>query len=326
MPTSGKALWQLIFVGGALFGAPLAAVAEPDYPNRTIKIVVPVPPGPTADILPRIVADKLSALWRRPVIVENRPGAALNLGAQAVANAVPDGYTLLASPAPPLAINQSLYPRLGFDPSAFVPVTVLAQSPMVLMVHPRVPASNLQELIAFVNANPDKLTYASSGNGSTPHLTMELLKSMTGIKLAHVPYKGLGPALTDLLGGHVDMMFDNLGNAAAPVKEGRVKALGIGSEERDAALPGVPAMSETFPGFRSIAWFAIVAPPKTPPEIAAKLSSAIIEIIRQPDVAKKFEGQFSTPVAGTPEETATFIRDERERWYKVIVAAGIKAD
>jgi tripartite-type tricarboxylate transporter receptor subunit TctC len=194
------------------------------------------------------------------------------------------------------------------------------------LVNPKVPASDLRELIAYAKSNPGKLTYASSGNGSTPHLSMELLKTLTGTQTLHVPYKALGPALKDLLGGHVDLMFDNLGNAAGPVREGRVKALGIGSESRVAALPDVPALAETFPGFRSVTWFAIVAPPKTPSDIAAKLSSAITRIIRKPNVTEKFQNMFSTPVAGTPEETAAFIKDERERWHKVIVAAKIKLD
>jgi tripartite-type tricarboxylate transporter receptor subunit TctC len=300
--------------------------AQTGYPNRPIRIVVPVPPGPTADILPRIIADRLATAWGQPVIVENRPGAALNLGAESVAKAAPDGYTLLAAPPPPLAINQSLYPRLGFDPAAFVPVTVMAQSPNVLMVHPKIPASNLGELIAYAKANPGKLTYASSGAGSTPHLSMELLRSLTGIELIHVPYKGLGPALTDLLGGHVDMMFDNLGNAAGPAKAGRLNALGIGSARRAQILPNVPAVAEMFPGFLSVTWFAVVAPPQTSSEIAAKLSSAIAEIVRQPDVTARFAELFSTPVAGTPAETAAFIRAERDRWHKVIVAAGIKPE
>jgi tripartite-type tricarboxylate transporter receptor subunit TctC len=308
-----------------LAAAPTGAVAQSDYPSRTIKIVVPTPPGQIADMLPRIVADKLATSWGRPVIVENRPGAALNLGAEAVAKAAPDGYTLLATP-PPLAINQSLYPRLNFDPDQFVPITVMAQSPNVLLVSPRIPAANLRELIAHAKSNPGKISYASSGAGSTPHLTMELLMSLTGMQLVHVPYKGLGPAVTDLLGGHVDMMFNNLANAAAPVKEGRLKGFGIGSRERDVHLPDVPALAETFPGFLSVAWFAIVAPPKTPTEIATKLSSAIVEIIRQPEVTKKLEDQFSTPMASSPAETAAFIRAEREQWHKVIVTAGIKAN
>ena len=306
-------------------GASIAAAQE-SYPNRAIKIIVPIPPGATADTLPRLVGERLASQWGQPVIVENRPGAALNIGAEAVAKAAPDGYTLLASPPPPLTVNQSLYPKLGFDPGAFVPVTVLAQVPNILVINPKTPASNLQQLVAFARTNPDKLTYASSGVGGIPHLSMELLKALTGIEIRHIPYKGLAPALTDLIAGHVDVMFDNLGNVAAPIEAGTLKALAVGSEQRIAGLPMVPAMSEMFPGFVSVAWFAIVAPPATPREIADKLSRTIGEIVRQPDVTKKFADLYSTPVGSTPGETAAFIKDERERWSKVIAAAGIRPD
>jgi tripartite-type tricarboxylate transporter receptor subunit TctC len=321
-----------LFVAGVLLSviwlgaAADRAQAQADYPNRTIKIVVPTPAGTTADLLPRIVGEKLAAMWGQPVVVENRPGAAMNLGAEAVAKAAPDGYTLLATPQSPLSINQSLYSRLNFDPEAFVPITIMAQSPNVLLMHPKLPAANLAELIAFAKSNPGKLTYASSGVGSSPHLTMVLLSHLTGIELLHVPYRGLPPALTDLLGGHVDMMFYNLGNAAEPIKAGRLKGLGIASRSRSVHLPDVPAIADMLPGFLSVSWFGVVAPPNTPPEIAAKLSSAFAEIIRQPDVARKFEDQFSAPVAGTPAQTAAFIKDDRERWQKVIAAAGVKAE
>jgi tripartite-type tricarboxylate transporter receptor subunit TctC len=317
---------RIFLAVACLTGVPDFARAQSDYPNHTIKIVVPAPAGTTADLLPRIIGDKLSGMWQQPVIVENRPGAAMNIGAEAVAKSSPDGYTLLATPQSPLSINQSLYSHLGYDPDAFVPITIMAQSPNVLMVHPKVPARNLQELIAYAKANPGKLTYASSGVGSSPHLTMALLGNLTGIDVLHVPYRGLAPAFTDLLGGHVDMMFYNLGNAAEAVKTGRLRGLGIASRERAAALPEVPAIAETLPGFLSVSWFAVMAPPKTPPEIAAKLSSAFVEIIRQPEVVKKFEDQFSTPVAGTPAETAAFIQEDKERWKKVIVAADIKPE
>jgi tripartite-type tricarboxylate transporter receptor subunit TctC len=320
-----KVMRQLI-CAALLTIAPMGAAAQENYPTRTIKIVVPVPPGPILDALPRIIADKLAARWGKPVIIENRPGAGLNIGAEAVARAEPDGYTLLATAPPPLVINQSLYPKLGFDPTAFAPVTVLAHMPLVLMVHPKLQVSSVQELIAYAKANPNKLTYASSGSGSTPHLTMELLKTLAGIEIIHVPYKGLGPALTDLLAGHVDMMFDVLGNALTQVESGKLTGLGISSEERVPALPNVPAMAETLPGFRSVTWFAVVAPPKTPPEILAKLSTAIVEAVKLPDVAKRIQGLSITPIGSTPAETAAFISEERERWHKVIVAAGINPE
>ena len=305
---------------------PGVAASETDYPNRTIKIILSAPAGTTADLLTRIIGERLSAIWGQPVVIENRPGGAMNIGADAVAKAPPDGYTLLSTPPSPLAINQYLYSKLPFDPDAFVPVTIMAQSPNVLMVHPKVPAANLKELVAYAKANPGKMTYASSGAGSTPHLTMALLANLSGLDLIHVPYRGMAPAFTDLLGGHIDMMFFNLGNIVEAARNGRLHALGIASKERDPSMPEVPAIAEMFPGFQSVAWFAIVAPPGTSPEIAGKLSTAMREIMREPDVIKKFAEQYSTPMASTPAETQAFIKEEQERWQKVIAAAGIKPE
>jgi tripartite-type tricarboxylate transporter receptor subunit TctC len=308
-----------------LAAAPVGAFAQDNYPSRMIKIIVPVPPGGAADILPRIVAERLASHWGQPVIIENRPGGALNIGAEAAAKAEPDGYTLLATPAPPLAINQSLYPKLRFDPNAFVPVTVMATTANVLVAHPRVQFSTIQGLIAFAKANPGKLSYASAGFGSTPHLAMEQLKIQASLQIVHVPYKGLVP--TDLLAGHVDLMFNNLGNTLPQIQGGTLKVLAVGSEKRLAALPDVPAISEIFPGFLSTTWFAVVAPPKSSPEIAAKLSTAIAEVLQLPDVAKRIIQDLSmTPVGSTPAETAAFMQEERERWQKVIVSAGIKPE
>jgi tripartite-type tricarboxylate transporter receptor subunit TctC len=314
--------WLLVAI--FLAAAPAGALAQDGYPSRTIKMIVPVPPGASVDILPRIVAEKLAARWGQPVIVENRSGGALNIGAEAVAKAEPDGYTLFATPPPPLAINQSLYPKLGFDANAFVPVTVMAVISNVLVANRAVPFSTVQGLVAFAKANPGKLTYASSGAGSTPHLAMELLKIQAGIEIVHAPYKGLLP--TDLLAGHVDLMFNNLGNTLPQIKSGALKVLAVGSEKRLAAFPDVPAISEIFPGFVSTTWVAVVAPPKSPPEIATKLSTAIAEILRLPDVTTRIADLSMTPVGSAPAEAAAFIQKERERWREVIVSAGIQAE
>jgi len=315
-----------IVLATVLVGAHVVAHAQSDYPNRTVKIVVPVPPGPTADLLPRILADRLAVVWQQPVIVENRPGAALNLAAAAVARSIPDGYTLLATPAPPLVINEHLYPKLGFDPNGFVPVSVLAQASNVLVVNPNVPASTLQELVSYGKSNPGKLTYASSGIGSTTHLAMELLKTLTGAEMVHVPYKASASALTDLLGGHVDVMFDNLGNVVGPIKDGKLKILAVGHGKRLETFPNAPALTEYFPDFISTSWFVLVAPPGTPLEISVNVSSAVAKIVRQPEVAKRIQEMFLIPVAGTPEEAAEFIGEERNRWRKVIDSAKIKVD
>lgn len=313
-----------------LLAASLAAAlttGAQDYPARPIRIIVPFPAGGTADIMPRIVGEKLAAKWGQPVVIDNRPGAAGNIGAEVVFKAEPDGYTLLSAPPPPLVINQSLYPKLNYDARAFVPVTVMGSVPNVLLVHPRVAANTVQELIAYTKANPDRLNYASQGNGTTSHLTAELFKFMAGgLKITHVPYKGTAPALVDLLGGQVEIMFDNLGVSLPHVRGGRLKALGVGAERRIASLPNVPAMSEVLPGFVSIAWFGVVAPPKTPPKIAARISADIGEAIRLPDVAKKFAELSAEPVGSTPAEMAAFMKQDAERWRKVIQSAGVKLD
>lgn len=303
-----------------------AALAQADYPTRSIKIIVPFPPGATVDTLPRIIGEKLSMKWGQPVVVENRTGAAGNIGADAVAKAEPDGYTLLSSPPPPLAINQALYSKLSFDPEAFVPVTVLAEVANVLVVRKDL-APTLKALIEDAKANPGKLTYGSAGNGSTPHLTMEWLKILAGgIRIVHVPYRGSAPALTDLLGGQVDMMFDNLGNTLQYIEAGKIVAVAVGSAQRLKTLPDVPTLSELFPGALSSTWFGVVAPPKTPLALATKISDAITEVINQPDVAKRFEALSAIPVGGSPEKTAAFIKSESERWKKVIAEAGVKAN
>jgi tripartite-type tricarboxylate transporter receptor subunit TctC len=309
-----------------MLAAPATGVAQSDYPNRPIKIIAPVAAGTVADAVPRIIADKLSARWQQAVVVENRPGGANNIGAEAAARAEPDGHTLLAAPPPALVINQSLYPRLAFDPAAFVPVTVLADQANVLVAHPKVPASNLRELLSYAKANPGKLTYGSSGVGTGLHLSMELLNMMAGTRTVHVQYRGLAPALTDLVAGHIDTMFDNIGTSAPLIAAGRLKGLGFGGERRSPKLPDLPAIAEMFPGFTSVTWFALVAPPKTPAGIASQLSLAINEVLKLPDVVQKFNALHATPVGGSPAETAAFFAQERHRWRSVIVSAGIKPE
>jgi tripartite-type tricarboxylate transporter receptor subunit TctC len=300
--------------------------AQDAYPNRAIKIIAPVGAGSVADLVPRLVAEKLGGQWGVPVYVENRPGGNTNIGAEAAARAEPDGYTLLAAPATTLAVNPSLFPKLTFDLTAFVSVTVIADQPNVLVANPKLPFSTVQGLISFAKANPGKLTYASPGVGSVQHLSMELLASMTGIALVHVPYKDLPEAVNDVVGGHVDLLFDNLGSAAALIKNGKLKAIAVGSERRNVFLPDIPSLSEAVPGFRSVTWFAVVAPPRTPAVIAEKLSAAIAEILKTADVTNRFRDLYATPVGSSPADTAAFFAQERERWRSAIVSAGIKVE
>ena len=307
--------------------ASASAVQAQDYPAKPIRIVVPYPAGGSADLLPRIFAEKLNAKWGQPVLVENRPGAGGNIGAEFVYRAEPDGYTLFASAPGPLVVNQNLYRKLALDPTQFVPVAIMAAIPNVLLVNPGVPAKSVEELIAYAKANPDKLNYGSQGSGSTAHLTAELFKTAAGgLKITHVPYKGSAPAMTALLVGEIELMFDNLGVTFPHIKSGTLWILAVGSEKRVASLPQVPAMSEILPGFVSVAWFGIVAPPKTPAALAEKLSAAVAEAIRQPDVVKRLATLSAEPVGDTPAQMAAFMKQEEMRWKGVIEAAKVQAD
>jgi tripartite-type tricarboxylate transporter receptor subunit TctC len=303
-----------------------SAMAQ-QYPSRPIRIIVPFPAGGTADLMPRIFGEKLALRWGQPVVIDNRPGAAGNIGAEIVYKAEPDGYTLLSAPPPPLVINQSLYPKLGYDATRFAPVSVMAAVPNVLLVHPSLPARGVQELIAHARANPGKLVYASQGNGTTSHLTTEMFKTVAGgLNIIHVPFKGTAPALAATLGGETQLMFDNLGVSLPHALGGRLRALAVCSEKRVAALPQVPALVEIYPGFVSIAWFGVVAPPGTSPKIAGALSAAIVDALKLPDVRKRLAELTAEPVGSTPAQMAAFMKQDTARWRKVIQSAGVKLD
>lgn len=302
-----------------------------EWPQRTVRIIVPFPAGGSADLVPRIAAEKLSQQWGQPVIIDNRPGAAGNIGADLVFKSDPDGYTLLSAPPPPLVINRLLYPSLSYDPTQFVPITVIAAIPNVLLVNTKVPANSVAELIAFAKANPGKLNYASQGSGSTSHLTAELFNAMAGgaqgpLRITHVPYKGTAPALADLVSGQVDMMCDNLGVSLPHVKSGKLRALAVASRTRSPSLPEVPTLSETLPGFEAVAWFGMVAPPKAPPAIAEKVAAGVREALKSPEVLKRLSELSADPMGLTPAETAAFMKQETERWGRVIRAARVKLD
>lgn len=305
----------------ATMALPLVAMAD-DYPSKPIKIVVPVPAGGAADTLARIIGEKLQKKWGEVVVVENRSGAGGNIGAEAVYRADGDGYTLLLSPPGPLSINKSLYSKLTYDQDQFVPVSIIAANPNVLLIHPKVPAKTLKEFIAYAKAHPGKLNYASGGTGSTPHLAGELLKMMAGIDLVHIPYKGGPPAYADLMSGQVDVMFQGLATALPQINEGKLRVLAVGGETRHPALPEVPAIGEILPGFVSVSWTGLVAPPGTPQAIAEKISAAIAQGFKQ-DTGKQIKGLDARDlIVNSPQDAAKFIKAEEQRWSKVIRETG----
>lgn len=321
---------QIRILGKILLAAAMAAslnvVQAKEFPNKPITLIVPYAPGGSTDIWARMIANSLRGKWGQPVIVENRGGANGNIGAATVYKAEPDGHTLLFTAPGPLVINKSLYARLVYEPEAFVPVSLVLMAPNVLVVHPKVEVNNVKQLIDLAKSNPNRLNYASQGNGATSHLAAEAFKMLAGIDIAHAPYKGSGPALADLLGGHVDMMFAEISTALPHINAGKLRLLAVGSEKRNSALPDVPAMSETLPGFFSATWTGVVAPPKTPQLIADKLSVAIAEAMRQPDAVKRAQEASAEVIASTPAEMAKFMKQESERWKHVIRTTGTKVD
>jgi tripartite-type tricarboxylate transporter receptor subunit TctC len=296
-----------------------------DYPVRPVKIIVPFAAGGTADAIPRLVGDWLSRKWGQPVVIENRTGAAGNIGAEFVYHSDPDGYTLLSSPPPPLVINQNLYPKLGFDPAKFEPVIVMAHVPNALIVNPRtIKASSVAELIDYLQQNPDKVMAATQGIGTTSHLAAELFQVMAKVKLRTIPYRGSAPALAGLLAGDVDLMFDNLGVSLPLVEAGNLKLLAVASGQRLPSLPEVPTIAETLPGFEAVAWFAVMAPPKTPKHITDKINADVNEALRQPELQDRLKKLSAETFGGSVDKTAKYMQQEVERWGNVIKAADIK--
>jgi tripartite-type tricarboxylate transporter receptor subunit TctC len=304
----------------------LAQSTSADWPSRPLRVIVPNPAGGTADNLPRMLAEPLAQRLGQPVVVENRPGAAGNIGAEYVYNAEPDGYTWLAAPPPALTVNPSLYPKLNHDPGKFAPVTVMATVPNALFVHPSLPVSSLQEFRAYAKAHPDKLSYASQGNGSTAHLTAELFKLKTGLQIQHVPYKGDAPAVADLLAGHVQVMFGNVAAGMNHVRNGKLRVLAVTSPRRLSAHPQLPAVNEVVPGVVAVTWFGIVAPPQTPPAITRKVAQSVSDILKTPEMVRKFTEAGAEPVGNTPDEMDKWMKEDAERWRSVIRAASIKID
>jgi tripartite-type tricarboxylate transporter receptor subunit TctC len=296
------------------------------YPNRPIKIIVCVPAGGGVDTVTRIVANGLQEKLGQPVVVENRAGAAGNIGAEAVFTSDPDGYTLLAAQPSPLTVNPLLYKNMAFDPARFEPVAIMTTVANVLLVRPDFPAKTAQEFIAYAKANPGKINYASQGIGTTSHLTAALFEKVTGTKLVHVPYKGTAPALTDLIAGHVDMIFMELASAIKLHQGGKARILAVATAKRIANLPDIPTLDEAgLKDFESGTWNAIAAPPKTPAAIVAKLNAAIDAVLKSPDVQAKFAKINLHAAGGTPAEAKAFIAKETRVWGEVIKEAHVPA-
>ena len=324
MRTARAALLVMCALGGS--GA-LAQGTPSPYPVKPIRIVVPFPAGGTSDILSRAIGQKLTEEWKQQVIVDPRPGASANIGAEIVVKAPPDGYTLLMA-STIHAINPSLYPKLGYDPLRdFTPLTPVAATSQVLTVHPNVPARSVKELIAYAKKNPDVLSYSSAGNGSQPHLTAELFKSMTGIDMLHVPHKGAPPAMLDLLAGQVALTFATAPSAVPHVKAGRLRALGVSTAQRIGALPDVPTIAEAgVRGFEASGWNGLVGPAGMPPAIVDKITTAVTRIVKEPVTARFLSDQGADPVTMTPQEFGAYLEAEMAKWAKVVKVSGAKID
>jgi len=315
---------SLLLAGGAsLLGT--AAFAQ-TYPTRPVKFVVPFPAGGSNDIIARLLAQKLSERTGQQFIVENRGGAGGNIGAAAVAQADPDGYTLLVTAPPPLTTNAALYQSLSFDPARdFAPVSLVATVPIVLAVHPSVEARNVQELVALAKAKPKTIQFGSSGNGSTNHLAGELLKTMAGIDIVHVPYRGAAPAMNDLVAGHIPMMFDNMPAILPQVQAKRINAIAVAGATRASALPDVPTVAESgIPGFEAFSWFGVVAPARTPLDVLKKLEDEIAAILKLPDMRQRLADLGSEPGALGGAAFGDFLKEETVKWAKLIQAAGAR--
>ena len=303
------------------------ACAQDAFPTKPVRIIVPYPAGGPADLLPRVVAEKLSQKWGQPVVIENKPGASGSIGMAEGARAEPDGYTLVLAPTGNLTVNPTLFPNLPFDTHRdFTPVTLLAESPNVLVVHPTVPVKTFKELIAHAKANPGKLNFSSPGAGSGAHLAGELLNLEAGIKAVHIPYKGMAPAVNDLLGGQVQMMFAGISTAVKHVQAGKLVALAIAGPQRSPQLPDVPTVIESgIPGFDVTSWYGIIVRAGTPPAIVQKIQRDMAEALQMEDVKKRLAVLGLAPVGNTPEAFDAIIKAESLKWGDIVKRAGIKA-
>jgi tripartite-type tricarboxylate transporter receptor subunit TctC len=303
------------------------AQAQDAWPEKTVRIVVPFATGGTTDISARVIADELTKALKQTFIVENKAGAGGNIGAADVARSKPDGYTFLMGTPGTQAINQYLYTKMPYDTAKdFAPVSFVVRVPNVLMINPAMKARNLKDFLEEVKAKAGKISYGTPGNGTTGHLSTELLKGMAGFSAAHVPYRGSGPMLLDLVGGQIDMAIDNLPSAMAQIQAGKLIAIGVTSADKVSSLPDVPPIASVVPGYVAESWFVLMAPAGTPPAIINKLSTEVDTILKKPEVVERFRGLGAEPVGGTPESLGTFIESETKKWEKVVKDSGAKVD
>lgn len=325
--TLGRRTFALLVAALVLPGAAMAQ-PEANWPSRPIKWVVPFPPGGAMDVIARTLGDKAARELGQPFVIENRPGAGGNIGADYVAKQSADGYTIMITSIG-MATNKVLYSKLSYDPvKDFAPVSLLAVVPNVLVVNAALsPDKSVQDVLAHARRNPGKLTYASAGNGTSIHLASEVFASMAGTNLLHVPYKGSGPAMTDMLGGQVDLMFDSITSARPHIQSGKLRALGVTTARRSAALPDVPTIAEVgVPGYEVSPWFAVFAPAGTPAGVVARLNQALNGAMKQPDTLKKLESVGAEPIGSTPQELAAHLNKELNRWGKLIKERSIQLD
>jgi len=324
-----RAIASLVLAAAAGVGLsqPGAAIAQDDFPNRPVTIISAFPPGGTVDLLARTLGQRLMEKWKQTVIVENRPGASGIVGSQAVARAAPDGYTLMVVPMTHVT-NSSLLPNVPYDPlKDFTPISLLATQPLMLVVNPSFPAKSVSELVARAKSQPGKYNCGSGGNGTSQHLACELFKSTAKVDLRHVPYRGNALAMTDVIGGQIELMFDQMATAVPHVKGGKVRALAVSTAQRSPAMPEVPTVAEAgVPGYEATAWFGVVGPPGMPPALAEGISEAFRQAMRLPDVRESLGAQGLVLVGSTPADFGGYLREEFDKWAVVIKQAGIQAN
>jgi tripartite-type tricarboxylate transporter receptor subunit TctC len=330
-PVAMRRVWiRALLLGGAAAAlglAPADAGAQ-GFPSKPVKLVVPFPPGGPLDVIGRLIAQKLSEAWGQSVVIDNRPGAGGNIGAEVVAKSPPDGYTVVMGALSTHAVNPHLFAKMPYDPvKDFAPITLVAITPNVLVVNPSLPVVSVKDLIAYAKAHPGQLAFGSGSNGSAGHLTGELLKADAGIDMVHVPYKGGAPATQALLAGDTQLMFDNLANAMPQVKAGKVKALAVTTAQRSRLAPELPTMAEAgVPGFDISTWFGLLAPAGTPREVIMKWNTEVTRILNAPDMRERFTAQGAEPAPTSPEQFATFIQEELAKYGRIVKASGAKID